>query len=238
MLSRPNVNVHFITRGDSKSAGGEPKPASEPVPKATKAELTEIKSFKKIIHGDKPFKVLLVGKSGSGKTTLLKKLVKEVGNKFAYVVLFGANAQEETWIDGKFRRTGYTEESLDKLWDLHKKRKMPALWIFDDISHETFSSKWWTGFITTCRHQQISVVFSVQNFKGTIPPSLRSNVNWCICTYSDNNNLDGLATIVSKTDKGALKEWCSKIDLGKYLLIHREAHTKQELQWLRVAYAE
>ena len=193
-----------------------------------------VPTFKHILKGEDPFRMFLVGMSGSGKSTTIKKLVREVGDNFAYIALFGSNSKKEEYIKKKYRAIGYTEESLNKLWDIHKRKPIPALWIFDDIASENFNSKWWQGFITSCRHQGISIIFSVQSFKSVIPPALRNNMNYCIFTHADNTTVDNAASLLNKMKKEQLKSATEQIRQGKVLVLHREAFAENEFRFLTV----
>lgn len=213
------MSSRFVMHGQSKTATNSGTPT--------------VPTFKHFLK-DEPFRMFLVGMSGSGKTTTLKKLVREIGDRFAYVSLFGSNSKGEDWIKKRYRATGYTEESLNLLWDIHKKRNIPALWIFDDIAGENFNSKWWQGFITSCRHQSISVIFSVQSFKSVIPPPLRNNMNYCIFTHADNTTVENASSLLNKMKKEQLKSATEQIKQGKVLVLHREAFAENEFRFLTV----
>lgn len=203
------------------------------VPMAKKVpELATYSNFSLILPKDKPFRLLINGRSGTGKTTLIKQIVKETENRFAYVLLIGANSKKETWVPKENRVIGLSEEYLSRWYDKQKISKTPCLLIFDDILDQDFKSPFWRGFVSTCRHYNVSLIFSIQYLKGTLPPALRENCNSIVCTFAPNQAVDNLYALTTKVSKEDFKKYCGEIKLGKYLMISMEG--QGELKWITI----
>jgi hypothetical protein len=179
-----------------------------------------------------PNRILILGPSESGKTNTLKHIVKNNGHNFSYIMFFGKNENEETWLPQKRRKKKVSKKLLQSLWDKHKKNpRLKSLFIFDDILQEDFHrDPWWASFISTCRHQNMSLIFSIQYLKS-VPPVIRDNCNKILIIHANNRTTSALFELCG----GSRNIWEFKafiqdhVTFGQFVLLDTAPHATKEL---------
>lgn len=167
-----------------------------------------------------PTRLLVLGPSGSGKTTAIRHLVKyfkSLGN-VAGVWFFGASSDEEKWLPSQYR---YQRVSKSKIEAIRKLQKTPKfkdyhqIIILDDILDTKFhSDTFWSHFVSTCRHQNITLIIGLQYLKG-VPPIFRENISTYIICSSNNSNSESLYSLSRNPNKYKFKQLLSESKLVK-----------------------
>lgn len=146
-----------------------------------------------------PNNVLIFGPTQSGKSTIVKKILIKHNNNFDYIFGFGKNLKTFSSV----ARMTYFEELdiqlIREIWETNKmleeddKEMKNILIVFDDVLGEDFhhgdDGDFWKEFISTCRHQQISCIFSIQHMTA-INPAMRKNLLYIFVTDIDNETID------------------------------------------------
>lgn len=179
-------------------------------------------------------RILIVGPTLTGKTTLIKHIVDNAPD-FDYIILFGANSVKES---EEFDREvipspKWTEECLDKLWKLAGSQNLRMLFIFDDVSGDNFGSMWFKSFISSCRHQNISCIWSLQ-YPKSILPLFREQMSRVFITNAREQTRNALIGLLSDTNKQEFKELCGQLKLGKVLSIDKNAWAEKECTFISV----
>lgn len=162
-----------------------------------------------------PNRLVILGSTDSGKTTTIRNIIVSLRNNYsiAAVWCFGRSADEETWIPRGFRSTTVDKEQLDKIRNIQNTKPFKDLHqivILDDILGTNFhQDKWWSDFISTCRKQRITIIFSIQHLKA-VPPVIRENCHKYIICNCDNGTAEALYALAScGTSKSQFKNLLS-----------------------------
>lgn len=167
-----------------------------------------------------PDRIVVVGGSMSGKTTVIRNLVQimKKKNRVGAVWWLGKNSSEETWLPEQFRRNNISKKLLTSIQESQKKPVMNGIHqivILDDVLEEQFHrDKWWDGFISSCRHQLITLIFGIQYLKS-ISPCIRNNVQRFIVTHANNETLDSLNKLSSVPNRQDWRNTFTKIKIGQ-----------------------
>ena len=186
-----------------------------------------------------PSRIILVAPSESGKTNLLKHLVYQNRDEFDHIWFFGKNQDEETWLPRNRRMKDVSQKAIQKIWDFQKKNKhLRCLICLDDCLAEDFSSMFWKDFLSSCRHQNISVVFSIQYLKSC-PPALRENVRDVFILHANNRTTAALYELnCSDISKREFQSYVSShCSFGQVVHMNCSPHAKHPLQTFSVGKA-
>lgn len=160
-----------------------------------------------------PTNILLLAPTQSGKTELIKTMVRQMHDQFHDIYFFGKNSSEEIWLPRSHRFSSIDKEKIQKLRGKGKKYKaagLRMLFIFDDILGENFHrDKFWDDFISTVRHEGISVIFSIQYCKS-IPPCMKDNIKLIYILHTNKDTSTAIHGITS----GEMKQqaFCSFLE--------------------------
>ena len=72
-----------------------------------------------------PNRLWFIGPSESGKSNAIRCVVRKYSREFDYIMFFGSNSVEETWLPQRYRKNSVDKEMIRKLWDLHKQKPRP-----------------------------------------------------------------------------------------------------------------
>lgn len=186
-----------------------------------------------------PTRICVLGVSQSGKSTLIRRLVKSLTQKNKNIVatwFFGSNCSEEVWIPKLFRQEKISKHKLNNIRALQQTREFRAshqIIILDDILLERLhNDKFWSDFISTSRHQRITIIFSCQYIK-VLSPIMRDNIQRFFVCSSNNNSCDALHGLSSNADKYSFRASLSKARKGACLLFST-IPGEQELTTIKV----
>lgn len=153
-----------------------------------------------------PTRLTVLGPSQSGKTNVIRCLVKQLAHKFDFIFMFSPNEHEEGWLPRECRHNEIDFIKIKRIWTFARKHngKYSILIIIDDPMGANFhNSKFLDKFITTSRHQNISLIIGMQ-YINAVPPCFRHNMKqYIICNANEEtcNALKGLSTsIINKWD--------------------------------------
>lgn len=146
-----------------------------------------------------PNNILIFGPTQSGKSTLVKKILAKYNNDFDYIFGFGKNLKSFKNVPKMTYFDDLEMQMIREIWETNKmleedeKPMKDIMIVFDDILGEDFhhgeDGDFWKEFISTCRHQNISCIFSIQHMTG-INPAMRKNLLYLIVTDIDNESVD------------------------------------------------
>jgi hypothetical protein len=144
---------------------------------------------------DKAITTLILGSSGSGKSNFIEYTIFENQDKFEYVLIFSSSGTQDGDYLGCTPLVVTNTAKVNIEWHLKFQKKMHenfkagklkkrpfALWIFDDILDSDIKlkgtdEKFWRGLLSTCRHNDVTVIFSIQAGNNVMAPSIRSQIN-------------------------------------------------------------
>ena len=154
-----------------------------------------------------PARITVCGGSGSGKTTVIRHLVRLMKSKGKVSAVFwlGASADEETWLPRKYRRTTVSKPLLERIRQMQKHGEMRdwhVIVVLDDVMDQKFThDRWWAHFLSSCRHQRVSVIAGIQYISSGLSPAMRENMSRWIVTHGNNKTLRALFDLSSsRTD--------------------------------------
>lgn len=145
---------------------------------------------------DFPEHFMFLGPTKAGKTEGWHNLVNYFDQRYniAAVYLFSRNYLQEKWLQPDHAYRWPSESKIDEIRATAK--VLPSNWyqiiIFDDVLGFNFhNNKYWADLISTARHENICLIFSLQYIKG-IPPVVRENLFKYICCSMNNNSVAAL----------------------------------------------
>ena len=148
-----------------------------------------------------PQHLMLYGPTMSGKTTILKEILRR--SDFDLVIAFGSNVNElginsdgTELIPIRQRFKRISKKLLQILRKTDKNQSKCV--VFDDIMGETFDDDFWRSYISECRHDNISIIVSMQ-YITAIPPVFRANIHQIFITDCDRGTARKLSDLTSLT---------------------------------------
>lgn len=169
-----------------------------------------------------PSNICVLGPTKSGKSTIIRHLVNMFKKRYliAAVWLFGTSSHEETWISKDCRYSQISKTKLEAIRTLgsskeFQKNKYYQIVILDDVLGENFHrDRWWSGFISSCRHDNIAIIFGIQYLKA-LSPCIRNNCLQFIIASANNSTLDALHDLARTPNKSKFRETFSDNNLKK-----------------------
>jgi GTPase SAR1 family protein len=189
-----------------------------------------------------PDRIGVVGGSESGKTTVIRNLLQSMvkNHKVICIWWLGSNSDDEKWLPAKYRRKEISQPLMD---NIRRSQLNPAMKdchqiiVLDDIIGERFhKNPWWDQYISTCRHERITLIFGIQYLKS-VSPCIRENFKRFIVCHSTNQTLSNLYQLSSVANKHKWVEQFAGIKLGSPILLDVRPG-KQELVELSVPKCE
>ena len=180
-----------------------------------------------------PNHLFILGRSMSGKSNIINHIIHTHKDKFVKIAVFGRANYDSRLVDYQYSFE-ITDESSDDISDRIRKRatlilnrsargidtnQTPILLIFDDILFVNFRkhSDFWGSFISDCRHQNISLIFSIQHYTG-ISSVMRSNVRYIMCTSVNNDIIDKIQNYTLLT-RSELRDMVMNLEKYQFLYI-------------------
>ena len=185
-----------------------------------------------------PERILVLGSSESGKTTAIRALIQLMKrtNRVAAVWWISVNHRQETWLPSCYRRSRVSKELLDRIRACQRNREfagMHQIVVIDDCLTEKFHrDAWWNAYISTCRHDRVTLIFGVQYLKG-LSPVVRDNIKRYLCCHVNNGTLKALYDLALDDNWYHWKSHFTGLTRGQPLLMDVRPG-KQELTKLRV----
>jgi hypothetical protein len=156
---------------------------------------------------------MFLGQTGSGKTTAIRNLLNYFADhyKIAAVWLFSAKFDKEPWLLPGKAHQEINRDMIDEIWRISKriKKKRGDKWvtivILDDVMGENFGGDretrdYWDKLISTCREDNLVLIFSVQYLKK-LNPTIRNNVHKYIVCNANKDTVDSLVGLSSGDTK-------------------------------------
>ncbi len=176
-----------------------------------------------------PCNLFVCGDTQSGKTVLFSNIVQKYNDTFDYIFAFGKQVNKLGYVDPKFKYHNINVEMIQMIWDANRKERKNILLILDDILGENFlygpDKSFWNGFISNCRHDNISLIMSVQIMNG-VNPAMRKNVKYIFITDCDNRMVDDLFPYTNFQTKGDFREFAGQVEGYQAIYISRERNRK------------
>lgn len=186
-----------------------------------------------------PSRLVLLGPSQSGKTTIIRHIIKHLKSQFNICSIwwFGSSANEETWLSPKFRYDRISKTKIDAIRVLMRKpafKSTHSIIVLDDVISEKFHrERWWSDFIATSRHDNITVLIGMQYLKS-LSPQIRDNVQQYIICSLNNGTCDALHSLSNTPDKYAFRKQLTTAKKGSPILFNTVPGEK-EIQHLTIA---
>ncbi|HRP37055.1 MAG TPA: ATPase/DNA packaging protein [Candidatus Dojkabacteria bacterium] len=189
-----------------------------------------------------PDRICLLGQSETGKTTIIRYIIKLMRAKFAVACVWwiSPNSGQETWIPKRYRRTSISKSLLTGIRELQRTpafKNSHQIVVLDDCIGENFHrDKFWDDYISTCRHDRVSLIIGLQYLKG-MAPVMRENIKQWILTHANNQTLKHLYELSANPNFSAWRHHFSKIEIGHPVMMDVRPN-KPELQVLSIPRCE
>lgn len=186
-------------------------------------------------------RICILGPTQSGKTTIIRHLIRNfVKTKtVAAVYWFGDSYHEEKWLPPGRGEALINTAKLEALRTAMKSPNMAgkhAIVVLDDVLGEEFlrgkQGKWWSRFISTSRHYNITLLIGMQYLKG-ISPVMRDNVKQWIVTWINHNGIEALHK-QSRSSKPFFRQELTDAKRGAPKLIDFDPDAPREITTLSV----
>lgn len=152
---------------------------------------------------------MFLGQTKSGKTTAIRNLLIHIADHYniAAVWLFSDKFDKEPWLRPGKAHQEINKEMIEEIWRISKriKKKRGNSWvtivILDDVMGENFggdneTKDFWAKLISTCREDNLVLIFSVQYLKK-LTPVIRNNVHKYIVCHANKDTVDSLVGLSS-----------------------------------------
>ena len=255
-MSRHNINITFENSNEEEDSNlsdsdGEDEVEPRVVETTTKPVRSQNKEVVNRVSKENtisdlnlqlPTRLCTLGSSQSGKSTLIRHMIKEFKSKFnvSSVWWMGSSAHEESWLSPKFRYQAISRTKIDAIRKLMKTnafKNTHCIIVLDDILTEKFhNNRWWNGFISTCRHDHITLIFGIQHLKS-MSPTIRDNVQYYFVCSLNNSTCDALHGLSNTPDKYQFRKQLTAAKLGHPILFCTIPGQK-EIQHLTVGRCE
>lgn len=193
-----------------------------------------------------PLRACVVGDTSSGKTTIVKNLVfKHYEPVLKYVFLFsGTNTTIEEFeelhkkVKPSFKLktfSDYDDELVNTICDKLKEKRLPSLFVFDDLGFRNVMKKHTSNAIDrlyqTGRHYNISTIFIAQRYTQLNTSCRQNNSNLMIIFNANDKELDNLykeqGGILTKSEFNSIFKKATGEPYG-FLVIDYTEHDKHK----------
>ncbi len=176
-----------------------------------------------------PCNIFVCGDTQSGKTILFSNIVKKYNDTFDYIIAIGKQTHKLSYVNNNFQFENINVDMIDTIWEANKTLCKHILFILDDILGENFlygpDKAFWNSFISSCRHNNISLIMSVQILTG-VNPAMRKNVKYVFITDCDNRMIDDVYPYTNFKTKAEFRELADKAVDYKAIFINRDRAKK------------
>lgn len=177
-----------------------------------------------------PANTLIYGPTQSGKTVIIKNIVSKYKNYFDKILLFGSTANKVSFLNSKYCFDEIDTDFINKIRRVNQNNMEKILMIFDDVLDINFNGSdrlFWNGFLSSCRHENISTIFSLQYING-VNPTMRKNLKYIFVTDLDNRSIDDIFCYTYYEDKYELKQIRDELQGYECLFISRGKFDKAQ----------